>query len=62
MNDIEKYLLELYPKSTHKKLYYKFYYQRHKKKLLDYNNERYDQRLTKGNTKINKGDFTISFK
>ena len=43
------------------KLYRKLYYLENKKKILDYNNKRYDDRLLKGNTKINKGKYTITF-
>ena len=61
MNDIEKYLLELYPKSKNSKLYYKIYYQRKRQRILDYNKKRYDDRLKKGQTRFNKGEYIIKF-
>jgi len=61
MNNIEQYLVALYPKSKNYKLYYKIYYQRYKKRILDYNNKRYDKRLNKGKTKFTRGEFIIKF-
>jgi len=43
------------------KLYRKLYYLENKKKILDYNNKRYDNRLKKGCTKFTQGEYIIKF-
>ena len=59
--DIEKYLKEIYTSRCNSKLYNKIYYQKHKQRILDYNNKRYNDRLNKGKFKINNKTFIIKF-
>jgi len=60
--NIEDYLFNIYKPTTNKKLYFKLYYQKNRKKLLDYNNKRYDDRLINDGIKIIKKEFVITFK
>ena len=61
MTEIEKYLKSIYTARRNSKLYNKIYYQKHKQRILDYNNKRYNDRLKKGETKFNKGQYIIYF-
>lgn len=60
MTNIEEYLLDYY-KSTNKKMYRKIYYLKHRDKILKKSNDRYDDRLKKGDVKYNKGTYIIKF-
>ena len=61
MNDLEKYLLKLYSSKKNVKLYRKLYYEINKKRILDYNNKRYNDRLNKGNIEFIRKEFIITF-
>lgn len=61
MEDIDQYLKTIYTAKNNYKLYNKMYYLRYKKRILDYNNKRYNDRLKKGRTKFNLGQFVIKF-
>jgi len=58
--NIEDYLFNIYKSNT--KMYKKLYYQKNKKRILDYNNKRYDDRLINDGIKIIKKEFVINFK
>ena len=59
--NIEDYLFNIYKPTTNKKLYFKLYYQKNRKKLLDYNIKRYDDRLINDGIKMVKKKFVINF-
>lgn len=59
--DIDQYLKSIYTSRGNSKLYNKIYYQKHKQRILDYNNKRYNDRLNKGKMKFNKGEYIIKF-
>jgi hypothetical protein len=59
--NIEEELLKIYTHKNNKKMYRKIYYQKNRKKILDYNNKRYDDRLLKGDIKIINKPFIIGF-
>jgi hypothetical protein len=57
--NIEDYLFNIYKSNT--RMYKKLYYQKNKKRILDYNNKRYDDRLINNGIKIIKKEFIIKF-
>jgi hypothetical protein len=57
--NIEDYLFNIYKSNT--RMYKKLYYQKNKKRILDYNNKRYDDRLINNGIKIIKKEFIINF-
>jgi len=59
--NIEDYLFNIYKPTTNKKLYFKLYYQKNRKKILDDNIKRYDDRLINDGIKILKKEFVIKF-
>lgn len=59
--NIEDYLFNIYKPTTNKKIYFKLYYQKNRKKILDDNNKRYDDRLINDGIKIIKKEFVITF-
>lgn len=61
MEKIEDYLLKLYNPTNHKKLYYKIYYEKNKKKLINYNLNRYYNNFLCKDFKCKKGEYTIKF-
>jgi hypothetical protein len=61
MTNIEDYLFQIYNPRQNRRLYNKLYYQKNKKRILDYNNKRYDDRLKKGDVKFNEGTYIIKF-
>jgi hypothetical protein len=61
MEKIEDYLLKLYNPTKNKRLYHKIYYVKHRKKIIDYNLNRYNERLFKGDFKLTKKEFIIKF-
>lgn len=61
MTDIEKYLFEIYKNNP--KMKRKIYYHKNKKKLLEYNNNKYAERFNNMDSVIiNKGSFLINLK
>ncbi len=57
--NIEDYLFNIYKSDT--RMYKKLYYQKNRKKILDDNIKRYDDRLINDGIKIIKKEFIIKF-
>jgi len=57
--NIEDYLFNIYKSNT--RMYKKLYYKKNKKRILDYNIKRYDDRLINNGIKIIKKEFVIKF-
>ncbi len=57
--ELSTMLMKMY--HSRSKMYRKIYYEKNRKRILDYNNKRYSDRLLKGEVKFTRKEFVIKF-